>query len=137
MNWNMPRFTFDDVDGSDEIRHYFLNFPSDRDFGVVDHEGDTVRAVAWLVFLPADEPGYGFVHADTPELCITTFEGFRGKGIGSALLSELLASAKSRGLASISLSVEDDNPARRLYERTGFRVVGRNGASDTMLLDLD
>jgi GNAT superfamily N-acetyltransferase len=94
MNWNGSRFTLDDVDGADEIAHYFVNFPSDRDFGLMDHEGDTVRAVAWLVFLPSDKPGYGFVHADTPELSITTFEGFRGRGIGSELLSELIAAAR-------------------------------------------
>ena len=136
MNWNTARFGFDDVDGSDEIAHYFRDFPSDRDFGLADEERDSVRAVAWLVFLPEDEPGYGFVDADTPELSITTFEGFRRQGIGGALLSELIAAARSRGVPAISLSVEDGNGARRLYERAGFRVVGRNGGSDTMLLDL-
>lgn len=136
MNWNEPRFTFEDVDASPEISHYFASFPSGRDVGLAYVDGDDVTAVAWLVFLPATNPGYGFVDADTPELCITTFAGKRGQGIGSALLAELISQARSRGIRRISLSVEDGNPSRHLYERVGFQVVGRNQGSDTMLLSL-
>jgi len=32
--------------------------------------------------------------------------------------------------------VEDGNRARALYERLGFRKIGRNGGSDTLLLEL-
>ena len=136
MNWSGPRFTFDDVDEAADIVHYFRDFPGERDFGLVDVDGATPRAVTWLVFLPADRPGYGFVDADIPELSITTFNGFRGLGIGTALLAQLIEAAKGVGLSGISLSVEDGNRARHLYERMGFEVVGRNGGSDTMLLKL-
>jgi ribosomal protein S18 acetylase RimI-like enzyme len=136
MNWNSSRFTFDDVDGMPEIAHYYTAFPAERDFGLVDDDSGTARAVAWLVFLPEDEPGYGFVDVNTPELSITTFEGFRGRGIGGELLAQLITLAEARGITSISLSVEDGNSARHLYERAGFNVVGRNGGSDTMLLKL-
>jgi ribosomal protein S18 acetylase RimI-like enzyme len=47
-----------------------------------------------------------------------------------------MAQARDRGLSAVSLSVEDENPARELYSRCGFVVVGRNGNSDTMRLDL-
>ena len=136
MNWNGTGFTFADVDGSDEFAHYFRNFPSGGDFGFVDEQDDQVRAVAWLIFLTAEDPGYGFVDIETPELSIMTFTNFRGRGIGSALLAELISTARARGLTGISLSVEDGNGARRLYDRSGFRVVGRNGGSDTMFLNL-
>lgn len=134
MNWVGPRFTFEDVDGTADISHYFRDFPAERDFGLVDYDGARPRAVAWLVFLPADRPGYGFVNADTPELSITTFDGYRGLGIGTAILTQLIECARVRGLPGISLSVEDGNRARHLYERMGFEAIGRNGASDTMLL---
>lgn len=136
MNWVGPRFTFEDLDGLQEITHYFSTFPDRRDFGLVEEEDGIARAVAWLVFLPADDPGYGFVDAGIPELSITTFGGFRGQGIGRNLLNQLIASAKARNLPGISLSVEDGNGARRLYEHLGFHVVGRSGNSDTMLLEL-
>lgn len=136
MNWNGSRFTVDDIDAAHEISHYFTSFPSARDFGLAHQDDDVVQAVAWLVFLPAEDPGYGFVDADTPELSMTTFAAYRGQGIGSDLLAELVSRARDRGFPGISLSVEDGNDARRLYERAGFEVVGRNGGSDTMLLAL-
>jgi len=46
------------------------------------------------------------------------------------------AEVAARSIPAISLSVEDGNRARALYERLGFRTVGRNGGSDTLLLEL-
>ena len=56
-----------------------------------------------------------------------------GRGIGTALLTALLAMADARGCRAVTLSVEDGNAARRLYERSGFVRVGRNGGSDTLV----
>jgi ribosomal protein S18 acetylase RimI-like enzyme len=62
---------------------------------------------------------------------------WRGRGVGSVLLTGLVERATARGMRALSLSVEDGNhAARALYERHGFRVVGRTGGSDTMLLEL-
>jgi ribosomal protein S18 acetylase RimI-like enzyme len=47
----------------------------------------------------------------------------QGKGLGSALLRQLIAEWGLRGV-SVSLRVLKKNPARRLYERFGFRVTG-------------
>ncbi|QYH35150.1 GNAT family N-acetyltransferase [Salinibacterium sp. M195] len=136
MNWCGPRFSFADLDRSDELAHYYADFPTGNDFGMLDETGGNVRAVAWLVFFSAEHPGYGFVEEIIPELSITTFDGFRGRGIGARLLRELIAAASERGIPGISLSVEDGNRARSLYSRLGFQVVGRSGDSDTMLLRL-
>lgn len=43
----------------------------------------------------------------------------RGRGIGGALLADVLAYAQARGLRA-SIHVEQQNPARRLYIRAGF-----------------
>ncbi|MGK5681379.1 GNAT family N-acetyltransferase [Actinoplanes sp. URMC 104] len=61
---------------------------------------------------------------------------WRGRGVASALLDAVIDLAGQRGVPGLSLSVEDGNAARRLYERAGFQVVGRTGGSDTMLLRL-
>lgn len=50
----------------------------------------------------------------------------RRSGIGGGLLREILAEADRAG-ARVSIHVERNNPALRLYERTGFRVVGDTG----------
>lgn len=49
---------------------------------------------------------------------------FRGKGIGSRLLKSVEADLENRGFERISLNVARENEdARRLYEREGYRVV--------------
>lgn len=136
MNWNGPRFGFADIDEAPELSHYFTSFPDGGDFGFAALVDGAEAGVAWAVLLPASDPGYGFVDTETPELSLTTFEPYRGRGVGTALLDALVQEARRRGLPALSLSVEDANPARRLYERAGFEVVGRNGGSDTMLLRL-
>jgi ribosomal protein S18 acetylase RimI-like enzyme len=48
---------------------------------------------------------------------------WQGRGVGTALLRSALADADAANLA-VSLQVFKINPARRLYERLGFVVVG-------------
>jgi ribosomal protein S18 acetylase RimI-like enzyme len=48
----------------------------------------------------------------------------QGRGVGERLIRELIAEARRAG-ASVSLHVLQANPARRLYERLGFRIVGQ------------
>lgn len=136
LNWSGPRFGFGDIDASPELSHYYTGFPGDGDFEFAALVDGAEAGVGWAVLLPASDPGYGFVDAETPELSLTTFEPYRGRGVGTALLDALVQEARRRGLPALSLSVEDANPARRLYERAGFEAVGRNGGSDTMLLRL-
>ena len=49
----------------------------------------------------------------------------RGQGIGAALVRALKAAAKNAGCSFLSLEVRVSNqPARRLYEKEGFRLMG-------------
>ncbi|HYH07462.1 MAG TPA: GNAT family N-acetyltransferase [Thermoanaerobaculia bacterium] len=50
----------------------------------------------------------------------------RGSGIGTVLLKEILDRAAASG-HSVSIHVEQDNPALRLYERLGFRQIDTFG----------
>jgi RimJ/RimL family protein N-acetyltransferase len=53
-------------------------------------------------------------------------QGFRGQGIGGALIAVALEAAKRKGLTRIELTVRTDNePARKLYEKFGFVHEGR------------
>jgi DNA-binding MarR family transcriptional regulator/GNAT superfamily N-acetyltransferase len=136
MNWDGPRFTEADLDRP-EFAHYFAGFDETRDRGVVALDDEGPVGAAWVRFLPADDPGYGFVAEDVPELTLAVDARARGRGIGTALLTRLQNEGCAAGWRGISLSVEDGNAgARALYERAGYRVVGRNGDSDTMLLSL-
>ena len=134
MNWRSETFTDADLDRP-EFAHYCAGFDPARDHGVVAVDAEGPVGVAWVRFLPADDPGYGFVSDDVPELTLAVEPRGRGRGIGTALLTRLLAVGRAAGWSGVSLSVEDGNTgARILYERAGFRTVGRNGDSDTMLV---
>ncbi len=61
---------------------------------------------------------------------------WRGRGVGSDLLDALIVAARDAGSVTLSLSVEPDNSARRLYERFDFHQVGEVDGSLTMLLRL-
>jgi [ribosomal protein S18]-alanine N-acetyltransferase len=65
--------------------------------------------------------------ADEAEiLSIAIDAGQRGRGLSHNLLLTHLGHLAGRGVRTIFLEVEENNqPARRLYERAGFVVVGR------------
>jgi ribosomal protein S18 acetylase RimI-like enzyme len=106
-----------------ENARYAAGWGRAGDFGLVAVADDGERlGAAWYRLFRTAEPGYGFVGEDVPELSVAVRPGCRGRGIGTALLTGLIAHARSEGL-SLSLSVEEANPALRLYLRLGFRPV--------------
>ena len=124
-----PPFAREVLDQPD-ISHYYRGF-GDRagDVGLVAlrPSGEPVGA-AWVRQLTGDDPGYGYVDDETPELTIAVEPTHRGRGLGTRLLAEL-----GRAVPRCSLSVDHRNPARRLYERFGFTPVAFDGNSLTML----
>ncbi|RQV08126.1 GNAT family N-acetyltransferase [Burkholderia cenocepacia] len=56
----------------------------------------------------------------------------QGQGIGEAVLNALLSDA-AREHVPVSLSVLHGNPARRLYERLGFRVASETDTSANLI----
>ena len=91
---------------------------------------------AWYRLFSRSAPGYGFVDESVPELTIAVVPSRRGRGFGDELLGGLLDRARQEGYSALSLSVEKDNPALRLYERFGFEPVGEVGDSVVMKADL-
>lgn len=49
---------------------------------------------------------------------------YRGRGLGAALLTEVIARARSRGVTRLFLEMRRNNPAGKLYTGFGFRTVG-------------
>jgi ribosomal protein S18 acetylase RimI-like enzyme len=119
-----------------EVARYVEGWGRPGDAGVVAVEGGPPLGAAWYRLFTAARPGYGFVDERTPELTVGVVAGERGRGVGTALLRALLESAHDAGFERISLSVEPDNPAARLYARAGFTRVGGGSGAWTMLAEL-
>jgi pimeloyl-ACP methyl ester carboxylesterase/GNAT superfamily N-acetyltransferase len=132
--WNQSR---ESIFATPAIAHYVSGWPRDGDVGVVAEAAGSPVGAAWLRFLPADDPGYGFVGPDVPELSIGVVPLWRGRGVGRALLRAIAATARAAGLGRISLSVQRQNFAAALYRAEGYRVVDSSDRnSDTMVKDL-
>jgi ribosomal protein S18 acetylase RimI-like enzyme len=106
--------------------------PGDTGLIAVDANSDRPVAAVWLRLMKGENRGYGYVDDDTPELSIAALPGYRGRGLGTRLMAEILKSAEQEYRA-VSLSVSEQNPAVRLYRRLGFEALSDRGGSLTML----
>ncbi|MDJ0662959.1 MAG: GNAT family N-acetyltransferase [Acidimicrobiia bacterium] len=97
---------------------------------------ETVVGAAFARRFTDSDHGHGFVDEATPELGIGVSAGFRRRGIGRRLMTELIEAARAEGIPRLSLSVTYPNPSRFLYESLGFRTVVDNGDSSIMVLEL-
>jgi ribosomal protein S18 acetylase RimI-like enzyme len=80
-------------------------------FDLVSCQGTEIVGWAFLAILEGDHPDLGIVVAET----------LQGKGIGKALLTQLLGWASEQGLAQVYLMVVKDNQrAINLYQSHGF-----------------
>lgn len=99
--------------------HYFKHYKTDR----------------FCVILRNDVPA-GRLYVDVwPReiriVDITVSPEFRGQGIGSRLLNELIAESIREG-KDLSIHVEKQNPAMAWYLRMGFQPIGEVGVYDLM-----
>ncbi|MEJ7790477.1 MAG: GNAT family N-acetyltransferase [Gaiellaceae bacterium] len=114
------------------VSRYVRGWGRAGDTAVIALENGFPVGAAWFRLFTGAEPGYGFVDERTPELAIAVVPSKRGHGVGEELLVALLERARASGYEALSLSVEPGNPARKLYERHGFEVVGQGPEAWTM-----
>jgi len=127
----------DQVLSNPDVARYVESWGQQGDTGLVaEDEAGRALGAAWYRLFTEDEHGYGFIDPSIPELTIAVEPNVRGRGVGAALLAALIERAHADGLPALSLSVEQDNPAIRLYERAGFTRVRQVEDAWTMRLDL-
>ena len=85
---------------------------------------------SWDLVLLDDQPVGRLYVARWPDdiriVDIALMPEYRGGGLGTRLLREVLAEGDASG-RKVSIHVEVYNPARRLYERLGFVEAGDRG----------
>ena len=72
----------------------------------------------------------------TPSFAISLYKGYRGFGIGTALMQEMLRILKVRGYKQASLAAQKANYAVKMYQKTGFEIVYENEEEYIMLCRL-
>lgn len=117
-----------------ELQVYISGFgTNEHDISLVaDINGEIVGAV-WVRIMN----DYGHIDDKTPSFAISVYKEHRGKGIGTALMKEMLAVLKERGYKQASLSVQKANFAVKMYRKLGFEIVGENEEEFLMLKKLD
>lgn len=86
---------------------------------VARHDG----RLAGSYYLRPNFPGRGAHIANAGYFVV---DGLRGRGLGAALVEDSVAEARRLGFDALQFNlVFASNPARRLYERLGFTVIGR------------
>lgn len=101
-----------------QVAACLLGYPADDEPLPVDP--DTPPVFVPLLELEAMAPGSWYLNV------LATYAGFRGRGIGSALLAQAETIAREAGRTSISLIAEDTHhEALRLYAAKGFCEVAR------------
>jgi len=90
--------------------------PGDTGFVVSDKSTEELLGAVWYRI-----PAPGAQGDVTPDLAFAVKPGQRKRGIGAALLTQLVKANPHH--SSISIHASASNPAVRLYERFGFKIV--------------
>ena len=67
---------------------------------------------------------------------ISLYKEYRGKGIGTKLMQNMLSLLKRKGYKQDSLSVQKDNYAAKMYQKFGFKIIDENDEEYIMLYKL-
>jgi ribosomal protein S18 acetylase RimI-like enzyme len=127
-----PTPTGEEVLADPRYAVYLAGWPRTGDLALIAEDGGPVGAAWYRTYTEASH-GHGFVAADIPELSIAVVAPRRQEGIGRALLTELVEASVAQGHRALSLSVAEENPARRLYRSLGFDDVSKHGWTWTMV----
>ena len=122
-----------DIIEKPELRIYYEDFGKDTADHclVAEDEGEVVGAV-WTRIMN----DYGHIDDKTPSFAISLYREYRGRGIGTKLMQEMLNLLKKKGYKRASLAVQKANYAVRMYKKVGFKTVDENEEEYIMVCSL-
>lgn len=115
-----------------ELQVYVEDFGKKDDYCLVAETNNKIIGAVWVRIMD----DYGHIDNNTPSLAISLYKEFRGQGIGTVLLDGMLSLLKSENYEKVSLSVQKENYAYRMYLKAGFEVMNENNEEYIMVCDL-
>lgn len=116
-----------------ELQVYLTDFGKRKDdIGLVAEAGSKVVGAVWVRVMN----DYGHINDETPSFAVSLFKEYRGKGIGTALMKEMLCVLKQKGYKQASLAVQKANYAVKMYKKIGFEIVDENEEEYIMVCHL-
>ena len=129
--------TLEDIDGLGIYSEFYGL--SGKDLGLYALVDNKIAGAAWIRLLKESDSANAFIDEKTPVLTIGVLPEFRSKGIGSAMLEQLLLEAGSF-YGRISVSVLNSDERVKFFEKLGFTILDNSNkkspadASDTITM---
>lgn len=103
-----------------ELQVYIERFgEQDGDICLVAEFDSKIVGAVWVRIMN----DYGHISDDMPSLAISLLPEYRGKGIGTALMQSMQEIVSKQGYKGISLSVQKQNYATKMYRKLGFNTI--------------
>ena len=116
-----------------ELQIYVKDFGTSKDdFSLVAEVENKIIGAVWVRIMN----DYGHIDDRTPSLAISLYKKYRGQGIGSSLIKEMLSLLQAHGYKRVSLSVQKANYAAKLHQKIGFRIIKEIGDKWIMTYNL-
>lgn len=117
----------------DDLQVYVRGFGDDpHDHCLVAEVDGKIVGAVWVRIMD----DYGHLDSQTPSLAISLYKEYRGQGIGTQLLLQMMDLLRKEKYAQVSLSVQKENYALRMYEKAGFKIVEDRGEEVLMVARL-
>lgn len=106
-----------------ELQVYIKDFGKQKDdyCFCAESESKVVGAV-WV----RNINGYGSVDDNTVEFAIAVFDDYQKMGIGTSLMNMMINHLKKLNCSKVSLAVQKDNYAVKMYFNVGFEIIDEN-----------
>ena len=116
-----------------ELQVYIEDFGNkEGDIALVAQVDDAVVGAVWVRIMN----DYGHIDDETPSFAISLLKEYRGYGIGTALMRQMLSELRNCGFKRASLAVQKMNYAVRMYKKVGFEIVDENAEEYIMVCTL-
>ena len=127
-----PEFPKSIIENPD-IKKYIKNWnQKEDDLAIVGVKNDELVGAIWGRKFKKEKKGYGFIDENTPEISMAVRSEYRNQGIGTSLINQIENKYSEIGISKLSLSVDKLNPAKKLYERCGYKLFEEQETAITM-----